>query len=82
MKIAVNMKLKESTISLLDSLSKELTISKTEVVERAIEFYSRDKSIKHNELMAFAGMLDDDSAVDILESITESRVDKGFVPDI
>ena len=82
MKIAVKMRLEESTVKLLDSLSEELAISKTEVFERAIEFYSRDKSIIRNELMAFAGMLDDDGAADILESIAESRVDKDFMLDI
>ncbi len=82
MKKAVNMRLEENTVILLNSLSKELAITKTDVVERAIEFYSRDKSKKRNELMAFAGTLDDDDAKIILESIAESRVDKDFILDI
>ena len=81
MKKAVNMRLEENTVILLNSLSKELAITKTDVVERAIEFYSQDKVKKRNELMAFAGILDDDDAKIILESIAESRVDKDFILD-
>ena len=57
MKRAVNLRLEESVIITLNQLSQELHTTKTEVIEKAIEFFSKQNNLKTNELLEFAGKL-------------------------
>ncbi len=82
MKRAVNLRLEENTVILLNSLSKELQTTKTAIVEQAIKQFSKQNLKKQNQLMAFAGKLDSKEAKTILDTITESRTNKDFVIDI
>ncbi len=79
MKKAINMRLEESTVILLNNLSKELQCTKTAIVEQAIEQFSSQNLKRHNRLMAFAGKLNAEEAKTILKIITESRLDKNIV---
>ena len=50
MKRAVNLRLEESVIVTLNQLTEELHTTKTEVIERAISFFSKQNNLKHNQL--------------------------------
>ena len=57
MKRAVNIRLEESVIYTLNQLSEELHSTKTEVIEKAIEFFSKQNHLKQNQILQFAGKL-------------------------
>ena len=57
MKRAVNIRLEESVIITLNQLSEELHTTKTDIIEKAISFFSKQNNIQHNQLLNFAGKL-------------------------
>jgi len=81
-KKAVNLRLKENTVILLNTLSKELQTTKTSIVEQAIKQFSNQYLEKRKQLMTFAGKLDSREADLILGAITENKINKDFIPDI
>ena len=78
MKRAVNLRLEESVIITLNQLAQELNTTKTEVIENAISFFSKQNNLKHNQLLQFAGTLTNSSADSILRSITNDKNSKDF----
>lgn len=78
MKKAVNIRLDESVIYMLNQLADELQTTKTEVIEKAISFFSKQNEIKHNNLLQFAGKLKNSEADDILQNIKDSKNSKDF----
>lgn len=78
MKRAVNLRLDESVIYTLNQLSDELHATKTEVIEKAIDFFSKQNNLQHNQLLQFAGKLKSSDADKMLESITSSKNTKDF----
>lgn len=76
MKQSVNFRLSEQSITVLSLLSESLELSKTEIVERALQrYFEKKKAEAHSPLMQFAGILNDDDANEMLDSIYSSRID-------
>ncbi|MDD2789043.1 MAG: hypothetical protein PHU40_00080 [Sulfurimonas sp.] len=78
MKRAVNLRLEESVIVTLNQLSEELHTTKTEVIEKAINFFSKQNSLKQNQLLQFAGRLKSSDADSMLQSIIDDKNSKEF----
>jgi len=78
MKRAVNIRLDEQIIYILNQLTQELQTTKTEVIERAIELFRKENQIKQNNLLQFAGSLKSSEADRMLQSIQESKNSKDF----
>ena len=82
MKRAVNLRLEESVIVTLNQLAEELHTTKTEVIEKAISFFSKHNDLKHNQLLEFAGKLKSNDADKMIQSIAEGKNSKDFELDI
>ncbi|MDY0122476.1 MAG: hypothetical protein RBR54_11100 [Sulfurimonas sp.] len=82
MKKAVNLRLEESVIVTLNQLSEELHTTKTEVIEKAINFFSKQNNLKHNQLLEFAGKLKSHDADNMLQSIANDKNSKEFELDL
>ncbi len=82
MKRAVNLRLDESVIGTLNQLSEELHTTKTDVIEKAISFFSKQNNLKHNQLLQFAGKLKSNEADNMLQSIVDDKNSKDFELDI
>jgi predicted transcriptional regulator len=82
MKRAMNVRLEENIILTLEKLSREMHTTKTDVIEKAIQLFSKQKSKKNNELMQYAGVLDTSEADNILESIKNNKSSKDFTMDL
>jgi hypothetical protein len=67
-------------INTISSLAVKLKTSKAEIVKRAVDNYAEGvtKNIKKNPLMAYAGILAEDEAEEILNSIYRSRKSKNI----
>jgi len=78
MKRAVNIRLDEQIIYVLNQLTEELKTTKTEVIERAIELFSKENKVKKNNLLQFAGVMKASEADAMLEAIREDKNSKDF----
>jgi len=78
MKRAVNLRLDESVILTLNQLSEEMHAKKTEIIEKAICFFSKQNQHQHNQLLEFAGKLKKSEADKMLHEITNSKNSKDF----
>ena len=78
MKRAVNLRLEESVIVTLNQLTEELNTTKTEVIEKAISFFSKQNNLKQNELLQYAGKLKSNDAENMLQSIIDDKNSKDF----
>ena len=78
MKRAVNLRLEESVIVTLNQLTQELHTTKTDVIEKAIIFFSKQNNLKHNELLQFAGKLKSNDANKMLQNIIDDKTSKDF----
>ncbi len=77
MKRAMNFRLSKQAVSMLFSLSETLEMTKTEIVEDALQkYFEKSKLGQHSPLSEFAGTLDDADANQMLESIYSDRVNK------
>jgi len=82
MKRAVNLRLEESVIVTLNQLTEELHTTKTEIIEKAINFFSQQNQLKHNQLLQFAGKLKSNDAEIMLQNIKDGKNSKEFELDI
>ena len=82
MKRAVNLRLEENVIITLNQLSEELHTTKTDIIEKAICFFSKQNNIQHNQLLNFAGKLKKNDADTILQTIKNDKNLKDFELDI
>ncbi|WP_321777895.1 hypothetical protein [Sulfurimonas sp.] len=82
MKRAVNLRLEESVIVTLNQLSEELHTTKTEIIEKAISFFSQQNHLKHNQLLQFAGKLKGNEADIMLQNIINDKNSKDFKLDL
>lgn len=73
MKRAVNIRLDEQIIYVLNQLTEELKTTKTEVIERAIELFRKENKVKQNNLLQFAGIMKPSEADAMLEAIREDK---------
>ena len=78
MKRAVNLRLEENVIITLNQLSEELHTTKTDIIEKAINFFSKQNKIQQNQLLDFAGKLKTKDADAILQTITNDKNSKDF----
>jgi len=76
MKKPVNFRLNPQTVATLTLLSDKEKKSRTEIVENAIEIYSKEQSQKRNRLLQFAGSISNETADDLLKTIYSNRVNK------
>ena len=60
-------------------LARQLQVSEDKVVQQAVVEYA-EKIRKKKKLMSFAGILKDDEADEMLQTIQKSRVDKELEP--
>ena len=82
MKRAVNLRLEENVIIMLNKLTEELHTTKTEVIEKAISFFSKQNNLKHNQLLEFAGKLKSNDADKMIQSIADDKNSKDFELDL
>jgi len=82
MKRAVNLRLEENVIITLNQLSEELQTTKTDIIEKAINFFSKQNNIQHNQLLEFAGKLKKSDADTMLQTITTGKNSKDFKLDL
>ena len=82
MKRAVNLRLEESVIVILNQLTEELHTTKTEVIEKAISFFSKENNLKHNQLLQFAGKLKSNDADKMIQGIADNKNSKDFELDL
>lgn len=76
MKQAINFRLSKHSITVLSVLAQRLELTKTEIVEKALQAYFEKEYVEqHSPLMAFAGILSNDDADDMLQAIYSSRTD-------
>ena len=59
----------------VDEIARELNLSQQAIVKQAIEDYVK-KVKKHQTLLTFAGLLQEDEADELLATIQQSRVNK------
>ena len=78
MKRAVNLRLEESVIITLNQLSEELHTTKTDIIEKAISFFSKQNNIQQNQLLKFAGKLKKNDADAMLQTIINDKNSKDF----
>jgi len=82
MKRAVNLRLEENVIITLNQLSEELHTTKTDIIEKAISFFSKQNNIQHNQLLNFAGKLKKSDTDTMLQTITNDKNAKDFKLDL
>jgi len=82
MKRAVNLRLEESVIITLNQLSEELHTTKTDIIEKAISFFSKQNNLQHNKLLEFAGKLKNNDADIMLQTILDDKNSKDFELDL
>jgi len=82
MKRAVNVRLDENIVLTLEQLSKELKTTKTDVIEKAIKFFSQKNTTPQNNLLQFAGILDKKESHNMIDIISNSKNSKDFALDL
>ncbi len=82
MKKAMNVRLNEQIILTLEKLSFELHTTKTDVIEKAIQLFSKQNSKQNNNLLQFAGTLGSNEANSMLETIGMDKSSKEFTVDL
>ena len=82
MKTSVNVRLEENIVLTLEQLSKELNTTKTDIIEKAIKFFSQKNMTPQNNLLQFAGILDKKESQTMLDAINNSKNSKEFVLDM
>ena len=69
MKQPVNFRLNQRSMAVLESLVQSRGISKTQVVEEALDHYVQQVEEHHHPLLAFSGILNDKEAESMLQAI-------------
>jgi len=82
MKKAVNLRLDEKIILALEQLSKELNTTKTNIVENALNLYLKVKQKERNNLLQFAGILKENEAEKMLDTIQKDKNSKNIEIDL
>ncbi len=81
-KKAINLRLEENVIYTLNQLASELNTTKTDIIEKSINFFSKQNNIKQHKLLKFAGKLKAKDADNILHDIHSCKTTKDFKLDI
>ena len=78
MKQVVNFRLSNKTNTMLLLLAKKKSLSKTEIVEKAINSYAESALNEKHPLSEFAGILSDKDADDMLHAIRTDKKNKRY----
>lgn len=70
-----NLVLDNKLLNIISSLAAQLKTTKEDIIKRAVTSYA-EKMKQKNRLMSFAGILDEEEADELLNSIYSSRQDK------
>ena len=81
MKRAVNLRLDENMVITLNRLAEELNTTKTEVIERALQLFSKTRLKEQNDLLQYAGVLKGSEADRLLDALKEDKNRKEFEID-
>lgn len=73
MRQAINFRLSSQAIFALTSLAKRQHVSKTEIVERALDIYAKRDQKSTHALLKCAGTLKEKEAEDLLQTIYSDR---------
>jgi hypothetical protein len=74
MKQAMNFRFDPKTIAILHQLEEQLNLSKTAVLEQALQYYAKKKLfLLDNPLLQFAGKISEKEADSLLNTIKTSR---------
>ena len=79
MKQSVNFRLSKQSVMVLDNLSQELGLNKTDIIEQSLQFYNKQKATPKkpkNKLLKYAGILPDWDVDEFLKTIYSSRHNK------
>jgi len=71
MKQPVNFRLNQRSMAVLESLVQSRGISKTQVVEEALDHYVQQVEEHKHPLLAFSGILNDKEAESMLQAIAD-----------
>jgi hypothetical protein len=82
MRKAVNIRLDENIVLTLEQLSKEFNTTKTDIIEKAIKFFSQKNTTPQNDLLEFAGIIDKKVAQNMCDIISTTKNSKEFTLDI
>lgn len=82
MKQVVNFRLSNRAITALSMLEDKMHISKTAVIEEALQLYAKKVLRPQGEIFEFAGILSDKEADSILEAIESSKTNKDIDIDL
>lgn len=76
MKKTVNLSLDHRIINLLSTLAAKYHVSRTKIMEEAIEMFAEKKSKQKSDIMSFSGSLKEEEGLNILQTIQEDRRNK------
>ena len=82
MKRAVNLRLDENMVITLNRLAEELNTTKTEVIERALQLFSKTRLKEQNDLLQYAGVLQESEAEHLLNAVKTDKKSKDFELDL
>ena len=82
MKQAMNFRFSNQARTTLTILSKKLQVSKTALLEQALQFYAKKNLPKKNNLLECAGIMNDEDADQMLKEIRSSRRNKQIDLDL
>ena len=82
MKKLANFSFDQRTINLLNKLSEKYSLSKTVIVQKAIEEYADHKMTEKSNILNYAGTMSDEDADIIVSFIGKDRVNKDMVIEL
>jgi hypothetical protein len=82
MKQAVNFRLNHQAIIALSLLEKQLRASKTAIIERALAFYAKKELADQKSILQYAGILNEQEAQVMLDTIQSSKHNKDIEIDL
>jgi hypothetical protein len=82
MKQPTNFRLDDAVITTITVLAKDLRLSKTAIIEKAVTQFADLHANKRNALLQFAGALPPDEADNMLIAIQASKANKEFDLDL
>lgn len=75
-KRAASFRLSNQATLTLSFLEQKMGTSKTDIIERALQFYAKKKIANQDTLMGYAGILNEKEADHMLDTIKSSRRNK------
>lgn len=76
MKQVATFRLNNQIIDIIETLAKKFDTTKTDIIEKAVDFYNSKTHKKKNKLAKFAGALPSKDMDDIMEIISNTRTNR------